>query len=147
MPYQSRLSAVLFQRKRHEEEASRVFLTARNLFIAEQEQLRLLDNKLQSTLNDLTEKQAGGSTPAEMTLYFLFIEMFRGRIAAQAKAVVNQEQVCEAKRALLEIAVKERKAVETIEEKREKEYSQGVMKKEQAILDEIGGQLRLRSHA
>jgi flagellar export protein FliJ len=147
MPYQSKLAAVLFQRKRNEEEASRVFLTSKNILISEQEQLHLLDNKLQATLDDLTEKQAGGSTSYEMALYFRFIEMFRGRVEAQRKAVFNQEHVCEAKRALLEISVKERKAVEIIEEKRKNEYLKAAAKKEQAVLDEIGGQLRLRHHA
>ncbi len=146
MPYQSKLAAVLFQRKRNEEDSSRAFLTAKNVLASEQEILRLLDNKLQTTLDDLAEKQSAGSTSAEMALYFRFIAMFRDRVAAQTKAVVNQEKVCEAKRALLEISVKERKAVEIIEEKRQKEYLKGVMKKEQAVLDEIGGQLMLRHH-
>ncbi len=147
MPYQSKLAAVLFQRKRNEEEASRVFLTSKNILISEQGKLHLLDHKLQATLDDLTEKQAGGSTSAEMALYFRFIEMLRGRIEEQSKAVLNQEQVCEAKRALLEMGVKERKVVEIIEEKRKKEYLKVAAKKEQAVLDEIGGQLRLRRHA
>jgi flagellar export protein FliJ len=147
MPYQSKLSAVLFQRKRNEDEASRAFLMAKNILFSEQEQLRLLNHKLQTTFDDLTEKQSRGSTPDEMVLYFRFMEMFRGKIEAQTQTVFNQEQVCETRRALLEVAVKERKAVEIIDEKRKKEYIKEVEKKEQAVLDEIGGQLRLRQHA
>ncbi len=146
MPYKSKLSAVLFQRKQNEEEASRAFLTAKNVLVSAQAQLQLLNNKLQETLDDLTIKQTEGVTSEELVLYFRFIEMFQGRTTQQAKAVIHQETVCETKRGLLETAVKERKAVEIIEEKRKKEYIKEVTKKEQAVLDEIGGQLRLRQH-
>jgi len=146
MPYQSKLAVVLFQRKRNEEDASRAFLNAKHHLVSEQEQLCLLDNKLQTTLDDLTLKQSGGAASEEITLYFRFIEMFQGKVAAQATVVNQQEAVCEQKRAQLEMAVKERKAVETIEEKREKAYFKEIMKKEQTLLDEIGGQLRLRRH-
>ncbi len=146
MPYKSKLAAVLFQRKRREDEAERVFLTAKNQLVSEEEHLSLLNVKLQATLDDLTTKQAEGATAEEISRYLRFIEMFQETVNKQAKALLRQEEVCEASRAQLVIAVKERKAVETIEEKREKTYSKEVTKKEQAILDEIGGQLRLRPH-
>ncbi|MBI3358688.1 MAG: flagellar export protein FliJ [Nitrospirae bacterium] len=146
MPYRSRLVAVLFQRKRREDDLSRAFLTAKNHLVAEQERLRLLEIKLQTTLDDLTAKQEGGSTSEEIALYLRFIGMLQGAVDKQMRVVLHQEGVCELNRAQLATAVKERKAVETIDGKREKDYLKAVTKKEQAVLDEIGGQLKMRQH-
>ncbi len=144
MPYQSRFSAVLLQRQYKEEDAYRTFVDAKHLLETEQEHLRLLDKKIQATLDHLTERQERLVSAEELSLYFRFIARLRERVADQTKTVFHQEEVCEEKRVILDRAVKERKAVETIEEKRKKEYLKVLFKKEQAVLDEIGGQLQLR---
>jgi flagellar export protein FliJ len=145
MPYQSRLGSVLFQRKLNEDTASREFITQKNLLDVEQERLRSLEQKIGSTLDDLAARQESGGTSEEITLYFRFITMMKEKVEAERKTVLHQEKICEAKRFLLETAVRERKAVETIEKKRKEAYFKEIEKKEQAALDEIGGQLKYRS--
>jgi flagellar export protein FliJ len=114
------------------------------LLATEEAHLHLLDEKLRSTLDYLGERQTKGGSSEEITLYFRFITNLKERVEAARKIVLNQEALCEEKRARLEIAVKERKAVETVEGKREAVYFKEVGKKEQAVLDEIGGQIKSR---
>jgi flagellar export protein FliJ len=147
MPYQSRLAGVLFQRKYNEEEAERAFLTAKNILLSEQEKLRLLQNKFHATLDDLTTIEERGGASDEIALYFRYIEWLQGVVDKQRTAIVRQEAICEVKRVQLTTAVQERKAVETIEEKRKTDYRNAAAKKEQIVLDEIGGQLKMRNHA
>ncbi len=144
MPYQSRLSAVLLQRHYKEEEATRVFVEAKELLVIEHERLRAMDKTLQSAVDHLVERQKTAVSSEELLLYFRFLGRVREQVAHQEKAVLRQEEVCEVKRAILETAVKEKKAVKIIEEKRERAYFKGLSIKEQAVFDEIGGQRSFR---
>ena len=144
MAYQSRLSAVLLLRTLHEEEAFREWVVAKDCLAKESERLCHLNERLQTTLNNLAEKQNHLVSSDEMTLYFRFIGNLREGITHQKKIVDHQEVVCEGKRGLLEIAVKEKKIVKRIEEKRKSSYLTARLKKEQAELDEMSGQLKLR---
>jgi flagellar export protein FliJ len=146
MAYQSRLLGVLFQRGYQEEEAMRIFEEARVQLGLEQDRLMGLNQTRQARLSDLTEKQRQSANAEELSLYFRFIERLRGSIIKQTETVRSAEAVCEEKRALLERAIREKKVVERIDEKRKKEYWKIVSKKEQAVLDEVGGQLVLRQH-
>ncbi|MEK7286228.1 MAG: flagellar export protein FliJ [Nitrospirota bacterium] len=145
MPYQSRLGAVFFQRKNNEELALQELAQQQNRLTIEQECLQSLEKKMQVTLEDLVVRQSEGGGAYELTLYFRFIMALQEKVDLQKKAIHHQEAVCEAKRVLLETAVKERKAVEEIEKKREAEYLKVQAKREQDELDEIGGQLKFRS--
>jgi flagellar export protein FliJ len=144
MAYQSRLSAVILMRTLQEEEAHREWAGAKGLLAQEQERLNQLGKKLQITLTALTDLQKGFVAADEVTLYFDFIENLREGIKHQKKIVAHQEAVCEEKRVLLDMAVKERKVVETVEERRKRAYFNQIFKKEQTVLDEISGQLKLR---
>ncbi|MEK7702619.1 MAG: flagellar export protein FliJ [Nitrospirota bacterium] len=145
MAYQSRLGAVLFQRKNNEDLAVQEFARQKNLLMIEWERLQSLKEKLQLTLEELAVKQSQGGSAEEFTLYFRFIGEMQEKVETARKFVSQQEVVCESRRVLLETAVKERKAVEAIEEKRKEAYFEERMKKEQEALDEIGGQLKLRT--
>ena len=147
MPYQSRLGAVLLMRTLKEEEAHREWARARKILDAQQACLNAFNTTLQTTLTGLAGLQNGGFVVAQdLTLYFRFIENVREGIKQQEQVVMREEAVCEGKRALLEEAVKARKVIETIEEKRKGAYWDALYKKEQAVLDEISGQLPVRSH-
>ena len=144
MAYRSTLSAVLLLRTLHEEDAFREWAIAKDSLIHEEERLHQMNERLRETLEDLAERQRAFISSDDMTLYFRFIGNLREAIAYQKKIVAHQEAVCEEKRGLLEIAVKERKIVERIEEKRRSSYFTALLKKEQAQLDEISGQRQWR---
>jgi flagellar export protein FliJ len=144
MPYRSQLSAVLLLRTLHEEEAFREWGLAKDSLASEKQRLCRLHERLQSTLDDLAEKQEHLVSADEITIYFRFIDNLREGITGQQKIVDHQEAICEGKRGLLEMAVKEKKSVEQIEEKRRSGYFMARFKKEQTELDELGGQLKLR---
>ena len=144
MAYQSRLSSVLLLRTLHEEEAFREWEIARDCLVKEEERLRRLNQRLLTTLTDLAERQKRLFSADEMTLYFQFIGNLQEGITGQKKVVLHQQGVCEEKRSLLEHAVKEKKIVERIEEKRKSSYFTALFKKEQAALDEISGQQKWR---
>ena len=128
----------------HEEEAFREWEMAKDILATEKKRLFQLDDMLQLTLDDLAEKQGHLISADEMTLYFRFIGNLREGIIRQRKIVDHQDALCEEKRGLLEMAVKEKKVVEQVEAKRKSGYLMAHFKKEQGELDEISGQLKWR---
>jgi len=140
MPYVSKLATVLFLRKSHEDDATRELIEAKRLLALEEERLNVLNKKFRATLDDLIARQGYDLRVEEMTLYYQFMAKLHEDILAQTQKVLEQAQQCEEKRSLLETAVKDRKAVESVEAKREKRYLLSRARAEQAILDELGGQ-------
>lgn len=141
MPYTSRLNGVLLVRKLREEESYGEWRVAKDRLVVEQDYLHGLNMKFQTTLEDMAERQHQMAAE-EVTLYFRFIQNLRGEITRQEAVVLRQEGVCEDQRILLERAVKERKGVERVEEKRKGAYQDKRFKEEQVVLDEIGGRSR-----
>lgn len=143
--YQSKLDAVLRQRKHREEEVQEEFIELKHDFDAAQNHLHRLHRELESALKELAEQQVKGIAPGELDLYYRLIKHQYDRLEARRSALRDLSDQCERKREDLLKATREKKVVEKIEEKRKEIYLKDLEKKERNLLDELAGRAKRES--
>jgi flagellar FliJ protein len=137
--YQSKLEAVLRQRKRREEEVQEKFIEMKRDLSRAEDQLLHLHKEFEAALKELAEEQVKGIAPGELDLYYRFIKQQYDRLEERRKVVRQLSDQCEKKRQDLLEATREKKVVEKIEEKRKDVYLKDLEKKERDLLDELAG--------
>ena len=137
-----KLEAVLRQRKHVEGEKQRALALIQSQMTVLQNELRLLNETVQTSTNDLRDNRLTG----RLDLHFLAAHR-RFTLATQRKAMnlvqkmaLVQRSVDEAQQALLE-AVKQRKAIEKLREKHHQRWAEEIARKEAAQLDEVSMQM------
>lgn len=135
--YQSKLDAVLQQRKRHEEAVQGEFLGVKHSLDAAEDQLRQLHQELEAAMQEFTAQQGKGISPSEMDLYYRFLKQQYDKLEERRMAVQRLADQCERKRQDLLEATREKKVVEKIEANRKEAYLKELRRKEQIILDEL----------
>ncbi len=137
--YQSRLGAVIRHRKHLEEEAQIEFVRAKNALFAEEEKLQHLMRQLERALSDLLARQLRGMAADEIDIYHRFIKRQNGSVDDCRKTIHLLAQQAEEKREVLMRALQDRKAIESVEDVRKEAFIKEWNKKEQNLMDEIGG--------
>ncbi len=137
-PFVFKLETLLEIRRRKEEEASILLSQARNRLNEAKQVLTKLCTQQKELWSEFRSKQEAGE------LVVLEYQMWHRFFAFLKKEIENQQLVVEGltKEAVaalkeLEIALKNRKAVEKLKERRLEEYRLAVQAEEQKILDEI----------
>ncbi|GEM_PF-2940347 len=143
--YESKLDAVLRQRKHHEEAVRDEFLEVKHSLDAAEDQLHRLHKELEAALQDFAAQQGQGMAPGEMDLYYHFLKQQCDRLAERRAAVETLADQCERKRQDLLEATREKKVVEKIEANRKEVYLKDLQKKEEVLLDELGGRPKRKS--
>ena len=139
MPYRSKLDAVLRLRDFNEEIAHQDFMRLKGLLVEEEDAYHALQVSLNIAADSLEKRQGNGLDVTALEMHYNYFRKVCTEASRRQRAIHLLSRTCEAKREVLVDAVKERQVVETIETRRKDEYLREVRKKEQQVLDEIGG--------
>lgn len=142
--FRFKLQRLLDFRKIREEQAEAEFAMATRVFLQEKEVLRQLEIKLIKTFDLLKQEQEKSSSLLTLKLFQDYIDTTREGIKQQAvrvAAAADRRQQCLRK---LEEAVRKRKGVESLKEKKIQQYHEEVLREEQAFLDELSTQQYIR---
>src|SRR5688572_6697536 len=137
-----RLTPVLEQRKREEQEKQRELATRELVVVNLQNELKRLDESLKSASEDLRKNRlTGASDLTFLTAHRRFLTaMQRQGLSIVQKIAAAQVHVDEARRALVE-AAKRRKVIERLREKQLARWREEQARREQTEMDEIGSQI------
>jgi flagellar export protein FliJ len=133
------LEAVSRLREYKKETAHHDFVRLSGLLAEQEDEYRSLCDSLKITADSLAEKQGNGLALHQLDLYYGYFRKHCSEAAERKQAVLLLAETCEMQRHLLVEAVKEKKVVERIEERRRMLYLKEVQKKEQQRLDEVAG--------
>jgi flagellar FliJ protein len=137
-PFVFKLEALLAIRKRREEEANIVLAGARARLNAARDFLEDLKERRRASFAEFKDKRARGDLLAmELQMWHKYLD-FAEKEIEKAECVVEQlaQEVASALRAA-EKAMKDRKSVEKLRERRLEQYKMELQAAEQKILDEI----------
>lgn len=143
--FQFRLETLLKFRKMEEEQAQ-IKLTEANIRLyKEQELLQQLQNQLTACLELLSREQTASPTIETLKTFSYYIDKTKRDIVGQQEQIVKAEAHRQECLAVLEEAVKQRKLVDNLREKRLEQYNREVLQEEQKVLDELGTQAFMRN--
>lgn len=131
------LEAVLNQRKITEEKIQKEAALINRALAGGKVKLMECRKAKDIWAEELRERQKEGITASESVLYLGFSRILSKNIEKQRERVAELERKMEAKRQDLNEAVKNRKALEKLKEKKEKAYLEEVYKAEQKLVNEI----------
>ncbi|HWR43167.1 flagellar export protein FliJ [Sporomusa sp.] len=143
--FRFRLETLLKFRKMQEEQAQIKLAEATNRLNKEQEYLGILRNQLASNLKLLSQEQSSGSPTIEtLKTFSYYIDKIKRHITEQQEQVAKAADYQQECLAELEGAIKQRKLVDNLREKRLEQYGKELLQEEQKILDELGTQAFVR---
>jgi flagellar FliJ protein len=120
------------------EEKERVELShIQFMYQTEQSHRISLESKLQETLKELTQKRAARTDHQELTWFYLYLDRLRLEIEQSGKRLAGLEQKLEKQREKVIDATKNRKVLDTLKTKKEKEYNLTMDKLEQKTIDDL----------
>jgi len=136
--YKFNLEPVLNQRKFVEENLQKELAVLKKLLADEKKMLANFKKAENEVLGELQQRKEESSTISDILLYVSFIEQLSRDIEKQEKRVFDAEKRFDQKREDLIEAMKKRKILEKLKEKRLELYQQEVIKKERDFLNEVG---------
>ena len=139
MSYRSKLDAVLRLRDFKEEVAHQDFMKLKGLLVEQEDAYSVLRESLDIAAAGLAKKQGNGLDVTALDMHYNYFRKACTEASERQRAIQILSRGCEAQRKVLVEAVQERQVVETIETRRKGEYLREVNKKEQSVLDEVGG--------
>ena len=139
MPYRSRLETVLRLRDFNEEIAHQEFMKLKGLLAEQEDAYNTLRAHLDTAADGLAKRQGNGLDVTALDMHYSYFRKACAEASQRQRAIQVLLRGCEAQREVLVEAVRERQVVEAIETRRKGEYRREVNKKEQQVLDEVGG--------
>ena len=143
--FRFRLETLLKFRKMEEEQAQIKMADANIRLFKEQDLLSQFQNQLLLSLDLLSKEQSGSPTIETLKTFSYYIDKIKSDIVSQhgqvAKAEVYRQECLTA----LEAAIKQRKLVDNLREKRLEQYNAEGLLEEQKRLDELGTQAYMRN--
>lgn len=136
--FKFRLQSVLDYRKQAEENLRYQFADVKRRLNYEREMLERFKIKRFDLIGRLKEMRKGKFHPVDISLYFSRIDHMKNQEGKQQETVFNINGELEEKRSDLTDAVKKRKMLEIIKEKKLQEYRMCMAGKERKELDELG---------
>ncbi|MDR3563805.1 MAG: flagellar export protein FliJ [Negativicutes bacterium] len=141
-----RLEALLKLRRMQEEDAQIKLAQATAAFLSEQERLDALNQQLNSHVDNIRNQQQQPTTIATLKMLQEYHDKIKEDIKLQH---INLQQASlrrQEKLKVMEEALKMRKVVEKLREKRFQQHQNEVLVEEQKQLDELGLQIFSRNH-
>jgi flagellar FliJ protein len=135
--YKFPLEPVLRHRSFIEENLQKELAMLKNMLSIEKKKLGSYRKARYEFLSELQKKEKEGITISEIVLYFSFIERLSNDIVKQRDRIFEAEKKVDQKRSELIDAMKNRKILEKLKEKKGEAYRQEVMKKEMRFLNEV----------
>ncbi len=137
-PFVFKLETVLDLRRRKEEDASVRLSEARNNLRRAREALENLNEQQQQSWEEFRNKQMSGELLVpDYQLWHNFLFFLKKSIEKQKEVVAELTEKAVIALKEMEKAMKDRKAVEKLKEKRFEQYKLALQAEEQAMLDEI----------
>jgi flagellar FliJ protein len=133
-----RLQPVLDYRKQVEDKLLSEFAGIKKRLDIEKRRLEELRSKKKGLISRLEEMGEGQLRPADVSVYVSYINHTIEQEKNQEEVAVNLERELKAKRLNLIDAMKQRKMLEIIREKKLKEHRLCINEKETKVLDELG---------
>jgi len=132
-----RLETLRLHRRNLEERERTRFSMVRGELLAEQANLQKLQTKHQETRSDLASNKAGDCNAGEIDLCCRFLNRLDREIANSTRRLAQLElQVEKQKQSMIE-ASRDRKMIENLREKREKEFEVALERGERKAVDEM----------
>jgi flagellar FliJ protein len=135
--YQFNLEPLLNHRRYQEEVLQKELAVLKIRLVAEKEKLGILRQKKRKYLLQLQKKQSEGCPASEIKLYVDFVDQLAKETEAQKQNVLKAERHFNLKRQDLIAAMKKRKILDRLNEKRLQAYEQEQLKKERNFMDEV----------
>ena len=132
------LQPVLNHRQFIEDSLQKEYAHLKSRLAKQHDRLVRLEHKQQHLTEELHHKQHQGTTSSALLLYVDFLDQLHVDIKQLAEKITGLENQTALKRAELLAAMKNRKALEKLKEKKVSEHMAILAKAEQAFLDEIG---------
>ena len=136
--FRFRFEQVLNVRKLAEEQVMQEFSEQVRGLEREKEHLRSIRGEKAGVLAELMRRQAGSLNAAEIGFAFDYIKNLRQREVAQVVLIADREKSLEAKREELLEAVKGRKIMEILKQKKLEQYWKEWNHRESVVLNEQG---------
>lgn len=136
--FRFRFEQVLNVRKLTEEQVMQEFSEQVRGLEREKDHLRSIRGEKAGVLEELMRRQAGNMNAAEIGLTFDYIKNLRQREVAQVVLIADREKSLEAKREELLEAVKGRKIMEILKQKKHDQYWKEWNHRESVELNEQG---------
>jgi len=137
--YQSRLDAVLRLRDFKEEAAHHDFMKLSGLLVEQEDAYNILLERLDVAAEGLAKKQGDDLDLTALDTHYSYFRKACTEASQRHRTIQVLSRSCEVQRQVLVEAVQDRQVVETIETRRKDAYRREVNKKEQHVLDEVGG--------
>lgn len=131
------LEPVLKHRRFVEEERQKGFIRRRDTLEREQAAMARLESARRNAAAALRANTGAGTTVADVLSYLRYIDRLKAETEIRQKAVDTAERALGEARAALLAAVKDRKVMEKLKEKRKDAYDATLRAKEQDFLNEI----------
>jgi flagellar protein FliJ len=130
--------ATLLRHRVSLEEKERVELSnVRYRHQTQQNHHKSLQSKLRETLVELTEKRTASTDHQELTWYYLYIDRLHLEIKQSGRKLAQLEQELEKQRTRVIEATKNRKVLDTLKVKKEKEHNLTMDRMEQKAIDDL----------
>ncbi len=143
--FRFRLETLLKFRKMEEEQAQITMAEANTRLYKEQELLSEFQNKLLFSIDLLYKEQSGSPTIETLKTFSYYIDKIKSDIIVQREQVTKAEAYRQECLDALEAAIKQRKLVDNLREKRFEQYNAELLQEEQTRLDELGTQAFMRN--
>lgn len=131
------LEPVLNQRKSVEEKLQKELAVLRKMLADENEKLALYKEKEGEVLKELQQERKECAAIFNILLHTRFLERLSSDIEKQKESILDLEEGFDEKREELVEAMKKRKVMEKLKEKKFNLYQKEVIKKEQAFMNEV----------
>jgi flagellar export protein FliJ len=136
--YEFRFKSVLKSKKIIVDDLSSKTARAQRILLLEMRKLGDMKERETQCVRELTRRQIGRVDTAEVQRSHRYLELLWSAIAEQSKKVQEIGRRVEMLRNMLVEAEKQKKTFEKLNEKEREEFYREFLKKEQALLDEIG---------
>lgn len=120
-----------------EDTCQKELATLTKILFDETGKLNLCKKKKKKSLEEFQTKQQKGITVAENLLYSNFLDRLSDNFSKQEVVVINVQKNNEQKREDLIKAMRNRKIMEKLKEKKFKAHTQELVKKEQNFINEV----------
>ncbi|MBZ5495427.1 MAG: flagellar export protein FliJ [Acidobacteriia bacterium] len=132
-----RLETLLQHRRNLEEKERTAFSTIRAKLRAELDGRESLYLRQAQTLSELALKKLGDCDSREIAWYYRFLDRLGQELEQSAKRIVQLEKQLEAQKQIMIEASRDKKMIENLRNKREKEFVVSLEREEQKAIDEI----------
>jgi len=128
----------LLQHRRHLEEKERTrFSAIRNELLVEMDHTQTLRTKQAQALAELAQKKSGDCDVQEITWHYRFLDRLALELERSARRIAELEGKLEIQKQVMIEAMRNKKMIENLRSKREKEFLTALERAEQKSVDEI----------